>query len=42
MSFDLYCNGNSSFHSHLMEMSENFNLPNFKTDLLDTALVKNV
>ena len=26
MSFDLYCNGKSSFHSHLMEMSEYFNL----------------
>ena len=41
MSFDLYCNGKSSFHSHLMEMSEYFNLPDFNTDLLDTAMIKN-
>ena len=41
MSFDLYCNGKSSFHSHLMEMSEHFNLLDFNTDLLDTAIIKN-
>ena len=41
MSFDLYCNGKSSFHSYLMEMSEYFNLTDFNTDLLDTAIVKN-
>ena len=43
MSFDFYCNSKqSSFHSHLMEMSEYFNLPDFNTDLLgSTAIVKN-
>ena len=41
MLFDLYCDGKSSFHSHLMEMSEYFNLPDFNTDLLDAAIVKN-
>ena len=42
MSFDLYCNGESSFHSRLREMSEYFNLPDFNTDLLgSTARVKN-
>ena len=40
-SFDLYCNGKSSFRSPLMEMSEYFNLPDFNTDLLDTAIIKN-
>ena len=33
MSFDLYCNGKSSFHSHLMEVSEYFNIPDFNTDI---------
>ena len=33
MSFDLYCNGKSSFHSRLMEKSEYFNLPDFNTDI---------
>ena len=37
----LYRNGKSSFHSHLMEMSEYFNLPDFNTDMLDTVIVKN-
>ena len=37
MSSVLYCNGKSSFHSHLTEMSQYFNLPDFNTDLLDTA-----
>ena len=41
MSFDLYCNGKSSFHSHLMKLSEYFNISEFNTDLLDTAIVKN-
>ena len=43
MSFDFYCNSKqSSFHSHLMEMSEYFNLPDFNTDLLgSTAIAKN-
>ena len=27
VSFDLHCNGKSSFHSHLLGMSEYFNLP---------------
>ena len=40
MSSVLYCNGKSSFHSHLTEMSEYFNLPDFNTDLLDTATKK--
>ena len=38
MSFDERCNGKNSFHSHLMNMSEYFNLPDFSPDLLDTAL----
>ena len=29
MSFDLHCNGKNSFHSHLMSMSEYFQLPDF-------------
>ena len=29
MSFDLHCNGKNSFHSHLMNMSEYFQLPDF-------------
>ena len=33
MSFDLYRNGKSGFHSHLMEMSEYFNIPDFNTDI---------
>ena len=41
MLFDLYSDAMSSFHSHLMEMSEYFNLPDFNTDLLNAALVKN-
>ena len=41
MLFDLYCDVMSSFHSHLMEMSEYFNLPDFNTDLLNVAIVKN-
>ena len=36
VSFDLHCNGKSSF----MKMSEYFNLLDFNTHLLDTALVK--
>ena len=40
MSSVLYCNGKSSFHSHLTEMSEYFNLPDFNTGLLDTATKK--
>ena len=40
MSFDLHCNGKNSFHFHLMDMSEYFNLPDFNPDLLDTAMVK--
>ena len=41
MSLDLHCNGfKSSFHSHLMELSEDFNLTHFNyTDLLDTAII---
>ena len=39
--FDLYCNSKGSFRSPLMEMSEYLNLPDFNTDLLDTAIVKN-
>ena len=38
MSFDERCNGKNSFHSHLMNMSEYFNLPDFSPDLLDTAM----
>ena len=40
MSFDLHCNGKNSFHSHLMNMSEYFKLPDFNPDLLDIAVVK--
>ena len=40
MSSVLYCNGKSSFHSHLTEMSEYFNLPDFNPNLLDTATKK--
>ena len=34
MPFDLHCNGKNSFHSHLMNMSEYFKLPDFNPDLL--------
>ena len=37
MSFDLHCNGQNSFHSHLTNMSEYFKLPDFNPDLLDIA-----
>ena len=40
MSFDQHSNGTSSFHSHLMKISEYFNLPAFNPNLLDTAIVK--
>ena len=40
MPFDVHCNGKSSFHSHLMKISEYFNLPDFNPNLLDTAIVK--
>ena len=41
MSFDLHCqNGKNSFHSHLMNLSEYFKLPDFNPDLLDIAMVK--
>ena len=40
MSFDLHCNGKNSFHSHLVNMSEYFKLPDFNPDLLDIAMVK--
>ena len=40
MSFDLHSNGKSSFYSHLMKISEYFNLPDFNPNLLDTAIVK--
>ena len=40
ISFDLHCNGKNSFHSHLMNMSEYFKLPDFNPDLLDIAMVK--
>ena len=40
MSFDLHWNGKKSFHFHLMNMSEYFNLPDFNPDLLDTAMGK--
>ena len=30
----------SSFYSHLMKISEYFNLPDFNPNLLDTAIVK--
>ena len=29
ISFDLHCNGKNSFHSHLMNMSEYFKIPDF-------------
>ena len=29
ISFDLHCNGKNSFHSHLMNMSEPFKIPDF-------------
>ena len=29
MPFDVHSNGKSSFHSHLMKISEYFNLPDF-------------
>ena len=40
MSFDLHCNGKNSFHSHLMNTSEYFKLPDFNPDLLDIAMLK--
>ena len=40
MSFDLHYNGKNSFHSHLMNMSKYFKLPDFNPDLLDIAMVK--
>ena len=40
VSFDLHGNGKNSFHSHLMNMSEYFKLPDFNPDLLDIAMVK--
>ena len=40
ISFDLHCNDKNSFHSHLMNMSEYFKLPDFNPDLLDIAVVK--
>ena len=40
MSFDLHYNGKNSFHSHLMNMSEYFTLPDLNPDLLDIAIVK--
>ena len=40
ISFDLHCNGKNSFHSHLMNMSEYFKLPDFNPDLLDIAMLK--
>ena len=41
MSFDFkHCNGKNSFHSHLMNKSEYFKLPDFNPDLLDIAMVK--
>ena len=40
MSFNLHCNGKNSFHSHLMNKSEYFKLPDFNPDLLDIAMVK--
>ena len=40
ISFDLHCNGKNSFHSHLMNVSEYFKLPDFNPDLLDIAMVK--
>ena len=38
MSFDLHCNGKNSVHSHLINMSEYFKLPDFNPDLLDIAI----
>ena len=35
MSFDLYCNGKSSFYSHLMEVWEYFNLSEKHTAFTD-------
>ena len=40
ISLDLHCNDKNSFHSHLMNMSEYFKLPDFIPDLLDIAMVK--
>ena len=40
ISFDLHYNGKNSLHSHLMNMSEYFNLLDFNPDLLDEAMVK--
>ena len=40
MSFDLHFNGKNSLHSHLVNMSEHFKLPDFNPDLLDIAMVK--
>ena len=40
MSFDLHYNGKSSFHSHLMRISEYFKLPEFNPKLFHTAIVK--
>ena len=40
MSFTLHCNGKNSSHSHLVNMSEYFKLPDFNPDLLDIAMVK--
>ena len=40
ISLDLHYNCKNSLHSHLMNMSEHFNLPDFNPDLLDTATVK--
>ena len=40
ISFDLHCNDKNSFHSHLMNMSEYFKLPDVNPDLLDIAMVK--
>ena len=34
------CRSKNNFHSHLMNMSEYFKLPEFNPDLLDTAMVK--
>ena len=34
ISFDLYSNGKSTFHSRLMEMSEYFNLPGLTSTLI--------
>ena len=40
LSFDLHCKGKNSLHSHLVNMSEYFKLPDFNPDLLDIAMVK--